>query len=47
MDSGRFIGDDNRLGVQFDEAEAGTLRVIHYVPLAIVIDVWTGGSFGS
>jgi hypothetical protein len=47
LDSGRFIVDDSRLGVQFDEAEARTLRLIHDVPLAVVVHEWPMASFGS
>jgi hypothetical protein len=39
--------DNGRLGIQIDEAKARTRRVIHYVPLAIVVDVRTVGSFGT
>jgi len=47
LGSRRFIGDNDRLRVQFDETEPGTLRLIHYEPLAIVIDVRAMGSFGT
>jgi hypothetical protein len=38
-------GNNDRLRVQFDEAEAGTFRLIQYVPLAIVVHVRPVGSF--
>jgi len=41
----RGIGDDDRVGVQVDEAKAWTLRLIQHVPLTIVVDVRTMGSF--
>jgi len=43
----RRISNDSWLRVQFDKTEARTLRVIHYVPFAVVIDVRTVGSFGT
>jgi hypothetical protein len=39
-------GDDTRLGIQHDEAEAGTLRLIQDPPFAIVIDERTVRSVG-
>ncbi len=35
----RGIGDDDRVGVQVDEAKAWTLRLIQHVPLTIHPDV--------
>jgi hypothetical protein len=53
----RLEGDFDRdylwLGVQFHEAKTGTLRVIHHVPLAIVVHVrtvapfWAAGRAGA
>src|SRR5579859_2399810 len=34
---GTFNKDDDRGGVQYDNAKAATLRVVPYVPLAIVV----------
>jgi hypothetical protein len=40
-------GDNDWLGIQLDEAQARALCVIHYVPLAIVVDAWTMSSLGA
>jgi len=47
LSRGRLIWANDRLRIQLDEAEARTVRLIEYVPLAIVVHMRTMAAFGT